>query len=413
LSALPAGASRLGGVFTVTTAIFLAVAPFAGGAGVRTAALLASALACAALVARDPQFGAGAMPRAVAACFAAWALLAVVSAGWSVDSRFTRGELQVEVAYGTLALAAFCLGASPARWRIWGAALLAGALLVALTHGIQEAFDIRLTRHDVAGQGGLWSTYLVLVAPFVLALGWAPPWGGARGPVPVGAGLLLLFAVAWETGNRMVWPALCIQLVLAVLLLRSPAPAESRGLRAPRVMAALAVLLVAGAFAAAVSDRNAANDARASVPDGLAHDVRPRIWALAWERFRDAPWIGHGFGREILAEEFRPATPDIPGHPPVEHAHNLFIDMALELGALGLAAFLALLGALATEYRACLRDPRVAPLGVLGLALLAGFVVKNLTDDFLHRHVGLVFWALNGTLLGLARRASPAPEAGA
>jgi hypothetical protein len=27
-------------------------------------------------------------------------------------------------------------------------------------------------------------------------------------------------------------------------------------------------------------------------------------------------------------------------------------------------------------------------------------VVKNLTDDFMHRHNALVFWALNGMLLG-------------
>jgi hypothetical protein len=28
--------------------------------------------------------------------------------------------------------------------------------------------------------------------------------------------------------------------------------------------------------------------------------------------------------------------------------------------------------------------------------------VKNLTDDFLHRHNALVFWAFNAMLLGLA-----------
>jgi hypothetical protein len=43
-------------------------------------------------------------------------------------------------------------------------------------------------------------------------------------------------------------------------------------------------------------------------------------------------------------------------------------------------------------------------LGAIGLALLAAFLVKNLTDDFFNRHNALVFWALNGMLLGLARR---------
>jgi hypothetical protein len=43
-------------------------------------------------------------------------------------------------------------------------------------------------------------------------------------------------------------------------------------------------------------------------------------------------------------------------------------------------------------------------LGAIGLALVAAFLVKNLTDDFFNRHNALVFWALNGLLIGLGRR---------
>jgi O-antigen ligase len=122
----------------------------------------------------------------------------------------------------------------------------------------------------------------------------------------------------------------------------------------------------------------------------------------------EAPWLGHGFGREILGAAFEPLTPQRPNFPALRHAHNTFMDMALEVGAVGLAALLGLLLALARRYGAMLRDPRLAPLGMMGLALLAGFVVKNLTDDFLHRQNSLVFWALNATLLGLARSAARA-----
>jgi hypothetical protein len=66
-----------------------------------------------------------------------------------------------------------------------------------------------------------------------------------------------------------------------------------------------------------------------------------------------------------------------------------------------------LLAALARRYRAMLADPVLAPLGMMGLALLAGFIVKNFTDDFLHRHNALVFWSLNAMLLGLARSTAP------
>jgi hypothetical protein len=39
--------------------------------------------------------------------------------------------------------------------------------------------------------------------------------------------------------------------------------------------------------------------------------------------------------------------------------------------------------------------------------MVAGFVVKNLTDDFFYRHNALVFWALNGMLIGFGARGAP------
>jgi hypothetical protein len=65
------------------------------------------------------------------------------------------------------------------------------------------------------------------------------------------------------------------------------------------------------------------------------------------------------------------------------------------------------LAMLVREYAAMLARPAVAPWGIVGLAILAGFIAKCLTDDFLHRHNAVLFWALNGMLLGLGRRASP------
>jgi O-antigen ligase len=172
-----------------------------------------------------------------------------------------------------------------------------------------------------------------------------------------------------------------------------------------RVALATGLILLL-AFATTVIERSgkAYLIASPAAPQG-EHDLRPRIWGVAAQLFREAPWLGHGFGREILAETFKPIMPPGTHHPEIRHAHNAFIDVALQLGGVGLAVFAALLVALAREYRHFLADPRVAPLGIMGLALLAGFVVKNLTDDFLYRHNALVFWAINGMLLGLAGNA--------
>ena len=42
--------------------------------------------------------------------------------------------------------------------------------------------------------------------------------------------------------------------------------------------------------------------------------------------------------------------------------------------------------------------------GIIGIALVVGFLVKNLTDDFLLRSNGKEFWMLNAALLGVGMR---------
>jgi O-antigen ligase len=219
----------------------------------------------------------------------------------------------------------------------------------------------------------------------------------------------------------MVWPALAAELVAGIVAWRGATGRVAAPSRALGAITLLAGLVVALLFAASIVERQekfsrerhhpGMGSAEQPGPGAtIASDLRPRIWALAAERFRDAPLLGHGFGREILAGDFVPLTPRNVNHPEVRHAHNAFVDSALELGVLGLAAFIGLFATLGVAYARLLRDARTAPLGIMGLALLAGFVVKNLTDDFFYRHNGLVFWAVNGMLLGLARPARTSPR---
>jgi hypothetical protein len=50
------------------------------------------------------------------------------------------------------------------------------------------------------------------------------------------------------------------------------------------------------------------------------------------------------------------------------------------------------------------RDDTLAFVGVAGLALIAGFVAKDLTDDFLFRSNAKELWAMTGFLLGYGVR---------
>jgi O-antigen ligase len=223
------------------------------------------------------------------------------------------------------------------------------------------------------------------------------------------AAAALLVSAAWATDNRIVWAAFGVQLAIAFLLRRRAPAMEDHRIRHVGRMAWAAACILAIAFAVSVVDRgNRFYDRDAPVSTSIERDLRPAIWSIAWRRFLDAPWLGHGLGREILANDFIPLTPSTD-HPQLRHGHNMFVDVALEMGLVGLAAFLGVFATLLLAYVRLLRDPAASPFAVLGLAILAGFVVKNLTDDFLHRHNGLVFWALNGALLGMGARAARRP----
>jgi O-antigen ligase len=257
---------------------------------------------------------------------------------------------------------------------------------------------------------GPYSTHLVLLLPLVFALDWPPPWGRGARMRALALALCLFLAAAWYTGNRIVWIAFGAQLMVAIATWgKLSATPRERALMLRRLVV-IAAVAFAVAFAASVAERyqrNLLHDT--GVPAGLEHDLRPKLWGAAWGSFREAPWLGHGFGREVLASTFSPLTPKGVNHPEIRHAHDTLIDVALQVGMLGLAAFVALLLALARHYAAMLRDAELVPLGIMGLALLAGFLVKNVTDDFLHRQNALMFWALNAMLLGLARSRPAAP----
>ena len=397
-------------LLVAATSAFLVLAPFPGSAGLRVSMLLLAALALL-MRGREVRAAFADLPRPLVTAYGIWALLATASLGWSVDPGYTRAELKAEILYGALAFLVFHIAGSldVARWTAWWRAALVGAAAMALWFLIQEVLPFTLLRQSMVEQRGPWSTHLVLMMPLLFAASWPPPWGARRGPAFQAVAFGLLLTAAWGTGNRMMWIAFGVQIAIAMALTRSIA--ENGGTRARTLQrfAIAAVAVMALAFAASLIEHNEKFfGSQAPFATAFERDLRPRIWSMGLAQIGEAPWLGHGYGREIVAGAFKPLTP--PNYPELRHAHNVFIDVGVELGAVGLVVFLGMLAVLALAYARAAGNAATAPLGVLGLALLAGFVVKNLTDDFMHRHNALVFWALNGMLLGLARaRSRPQP----
>lgn len=115
-------------------------------------------------------------------------------------------------------------------------------------------------------------------------------------------------------------------------------------------------------------------------------DVRPMIWLGSVRTIADAPFVGHGPGSFVKV---------YPAHRPPEyferpkcalvtdHAHNEFLEIAVETGALGVAAFLAVLGVTAGAARKAVRNKPDELLRVLATGMTMGWGVllaQNLVD---------------------------------
>src|SRR5439155_22000883 len=78
-----------------------------------------------------------------------------------------------------------------------------------------------------------------------------------------------------------------------------------------------------------------------SVAQTFADDPRLPLWDRTLALIGERRWTGYGYGKSILAEELKSDLHD----PLLSHAHNVFMSQWLQTGAIGLAAFVALLAA--------------------------------------------------------------------
>lgn len=379
--------------------IFLFVLPFSSSVALRNVALGAGTLCAIAWLARERIDWRSRMPpRRVwlpIACFAAWS---IVSLAWSVDPAYSLSELRPGL-FPTLGafLLFFAVTDDYTDLDRFAFALAAGLAVLALAAIGQQAVHGEWDASRWHGDVGNYSTHVVLALP---TLAWL--WLRSRSPwvraAVLATGAATLVVTFW-TDNRIVWPSLAAMAAVGAFFAIRAGDIHDR-----RRMAAIAFLAVAtlgGIFVMAVQQRQQARHQ----PE-LSEDPRLAIWAYAGERIAESPWIGHGYGRGVLRKSWKESARG-PQNPLHWHGHNLALNVALQLGAVGVALFAWMWFAIVRELVHGLAAP--PPLrwsAALGITLLAGFALKNTTDDFFVRHVALLAWSLVGALLAL-RRARP------
>ncbi|MSQ47141.1 MAG: O-antigen ligase family protein [Deltaproteobacteria bacterium] len=129
---------------------------------------------------------------------------------------------------------------------------------------------------------------------------------------------------------------------------------------------------------------------------------RSQIWLANWDMLKDRPLFGWGYGNY---REFRePYYQRYPMADHTGHAHNSFLQIAVDSGLIGLAAFLAFFVVLLrTGWQAyCLLPPTAEPLRSFALGAwlsIVGFLIGGMTQhNFGDAEVVIVMWTVAGLL---------------
>ncbi len=213
------------------------------------------------------------------------------------------------------------------------------------------------------------------------------------------AALLLLLLVL--TQSRTAWASLVGTAVVMV--------SGAAWIRVPRVRVALSIVGVASIVSAVwVVPRLVAAAVLSTDAPGAELTWRGRtdLWASGWNAAMDFPLTGLGLGsfREIAPVLYPIAT--LPSSFEMSHAHNTFLQVAVDAGLLGLVSYLALL--LVAAY-VCWRAARdrdlvvAAPAFALAANLLA-IHLFGVTDALaLGAKIGVLFWLNLGLIAALER----------
>lgn len=329
----------------------------------------------------------------------AWIVVAGISVAFALDPVVSLSEYRYEVLYAFGVWATCYTLARRHDGARWLARVLVASTLAALVLGLalfapgQAWFDL-----GSFGDVGTVSTFLVMVLPLFLMLALrSPPRSAERAGALIVAGACI--AAGSLTLNRMFWLAAAAEITIFALF----------SMRYWRSRYRTASMLGTGALVAALAlvqvltaseSRIALAAPGTGVWEFLSGDPRGDLWRFAASRVAEQPWLGAGIGKWTSSGAFIAQF----GDPLLMHAHNTFLNRALETGLPGLAAFVYLLASVAIAFRRVARNanPDTAAIGAAGLALVAGVVVKNLADDFFVRQSAFLFWALVGAGLGAA-----------
>lgn len=298
--------------------------------------------------------------------------------------------------YLLLGLGFVLLGILGADWRAKVPALqqfidlLPGALV-----RLPGASDAGVQLNQLAGT-------ILLVLPLTVALAVARGWNGERRVWRIACAILslVLGGLLLLSQSRGGWLGFVVGIgVMGIFWwLTLPAGKSRRRLGLLLLASLIAVMIIAAIIGPTGLQRIWEEPPRETAVGNLNSILfRQELWHWSLEAIDDFPFTGVGLGA------FRRAAPrlyplDVPFDYDIAHAHNIFLQVALDTGLPGLVAYVAILAlALVVGLNVARRSPpfRAWALGLLGcLCALHAFGLADALAP--GSKPGLLFWFMLG-----------------
>ena len=215
--------------------------------------------------------------------------------------------------------------------------------------------------------------------------------------------LLMLAMGGYLSFNRAFWIALAVSGIAFTGLRLFRRTSRGKALKLTAIFSVATLGASAALLLTVIRTRFQAETTSGGLLEFLSRDPRIELWDFSLRHIWAHPLVGTGFGigsaKSVLdAQHFE--------DPQLWHAHNIFLNYGLQKGIPGMIALLVVFVAIAKEFISIYRssDETCSKLGAAGLAIVAGIVVKSMTDIHLGRNNSLLFWALIGMILGYGRR---------
>jgi O-antigen ligase len=311
----------------------------------------------------------------------AWTVLSSI---WAVSqAAWLEACLQLALALGFF-FAYVTLIDSRERMRQLLLTFVLGATAAALVGLSQFSQEVRAV--GLQGDPNTYALYELAALPIAVALGWRARGGRKLFWILVSA-LLLTAVFASQSRGALFGLAVVVAWMVMVEVDQEGAPS-----RQVRVLVGVVLTLV---LTGIVSLFPRLSPASVMEDRGTG---RVDIWLAAWRAWQDNPLLGLGAGGfEARSSALLSQTPGVQLSPYSQlfegiRVHSAYLEPLVELGPVGLAAFVALLAGAALVLR---RDQRLRPSGLLAV-LLPMLLAYATTTVFLSTMNNKLLWMLIG-----------------